>query len=290
MAVRSVAFAVAVTSFAACTLAFDLDPTGLAADDRDGDGIGNTTDSCPDVANVDQSDTDDDGYGDACDTCKLLPTARLHDDDGDGLGDECDPCPGVSDFHEDRDADGVGDGCDHDSTTMSTRVLFDPLLAIEAPWLATGDWTTLGDAVVASVGGARIAGSDVLVSGPSWWIELGVRTQAPGVIDRFGVELIDPSDGRVVVSCIAYCADDGTGCRIELDADGMFATTQFLPVAVPRTIFRLHQDPAGLFSERTACSALGRRTGIGFPSPTMPLIVVVVGSPQTDLHYIEVVR
>lgn len=35
--------------------------------DRDGDGIDNASDNCPDVANPDQTDTDGDGIGDACD-------------------------------------------------------------------------------------------------------------------------------------------------------------------------------------------------------------------------------
>jgi len=36
--------------------------------DTDGDGIPNTTDNCPNVANPTQTDTDGDGIGDACDT------------------------------------------------------------------------------------------------------------------------------------------------------------------------------------------------------------------------------
>lgn len=37
--------------------------------DRDGDGIPNAIDNCPDVANPDQKDTDGDGIGDLCDEC-----------------------------------------------------------------------------------------------------------------------------------------------------------------------------------------------------------------------------
>lgn len=35
--------------------------------DRDGDGVVDSTDNCPDAANADQADTDGDGIGDACD-------------------------------------------------------------------------------------------------------------------------------------------------------------------------------------------------------------------------------
>ena len=37
--------------------------------DKDGDGINNSEDNCPDVANADQKDTDNDGIGDDCDAC-----------------------------------------------------------------------------------------------------------------------------------------------------------------------------------------------------------------------------
>ena len=35
--------------------------------DRDGDGVPDNTDNCPDIANPDQADSDGDGDGDACD-------------------------------------------------------------------------------------------------------------------------------------------------------------------------------------------------------------------------------
>ena len=38
--------------------------------DKDGDGIADKCDNCPDDPNEDQLDSDGDGWGDVCDTCK----------------------------------------------------------------------------------------------------------------------------------------------------------------------------------------------------------------------------
>lgn len=43
-------------------------------DDSDGDGVEDSKDNCPTVANADQADTDGDGIGDACDPCPSAGT------------------------------------------------------------------------------------------------------------------------------------------------------------------------------------------------------------------------
>jgi hypothetical protein len=47
--------------------------TSVDPNDRDHDGVANTTDNCPDVANPQQSDGDGDMKGDACDPCPSQP-------------------------------------------------------------------------------------------------------------------------------------------------------------------------------------------------------------------------
>jgi hypothetical protein len=81
----------------------DGDGTGdVCDDDRDGDGIANAEDNCPDVSNADQADADGDGTGDVCD-----------DSDSDGVLDSVDNCLNTANPNqEDIDGDGIGDVCD----------------------------------------------------------------------------------------------------------------------------------------------------------------------------------
>jgi hypothetical protein len=76
--------------------------------DADADGLCDSADDCPAVANPDQVDSDGDGLGDACDPC---PGGDL---DGDGACDASDNCPGLSNPGQaDADSDGLGDACDN---------------------------------------------------------------------------------------------------------------------------------------------------------------------------------
>lgn len=45
--------------------------------DRDGDGVADVFDNCPDDANPDQLDSDGDRIGDACDTMPTVPSLKL---------------------------------------------------------------------------------------------------------------------------------------------------------------------------------------------------------------------
>jgi hypothetical protein len=93
--------------------------------DMDADGLCDSADNCPEVANPDQKDTDTDLIGDLCDLCPLDknndadgdevcgdvdncpsdPNANQNDTDADKLGDVCDPCP--QDKNNDKDKDSV---------------------------------------------------------------------------------------------------------------------------------------------------------------------------------------
>jgi MYXO-CTERM domain-containing protein len=89
---------------------FEYDTYSTAPADSDGDGVDDSLDNCPAVANAGQEDADADGLGDACDPCPADPT---DDFDGDGLCADVDNCPAVNNPNqEDDDSDGLGDACD----------------------------------------------------------------------------------------------------------------------------------------------------------------------------------
>jgi hypothetical protein len=73
--------------------------------DRDGDGVPDAIDNCPDVFNPDQADSNHNGIGDACEP----------DSDGDGVPDSSDNCPNqFNPDQADADGNGIGDACDPD--------------------------------------------------------------------------------------------------------------------------------------------------------------------------------
>jgi subtilisin family serine protease/sugar lactone lactonase YvrE len=148
--------------------------------DRDGDGVLDPVDNCPDRPNPGQEDADHDGVGDLCDDCPLAADPGQTDTDGDHVGDACDPCtdrdhdgfgdpvtaantcpadncPGLSNpTQSDRDGDGIGDACDpctdsdHDGFGDPDRPLIscraDNCPAIANPGQEDADGDGLGDA------------------------------------------------------------------------------------------------------------------------------------------------
>ncbi len=108
-------------------------PDHLPADgDADSDGLLNSVDNCPCVANHNQRDTDADGVGDDCDNCPAAANFCQVDSNGDGVGDACaqpdrdhdrdgdgvpdwkDNCPDTPNASQaDSDGDAVGDACDN---------------------------------------------------------------------------------------------------------------------------------------------------------------------------------
>ncbi len=106
--------------------------SGIAAGDKDGDGVPDANDNCPSVFNPirpmdngKQADADNDNIGDACDKCPLdsgescTPPA-YGDMDGDGVANGTDNCPEDPNADQvDADGDGKGAACDKDGAGAS---------------------------------------------------------------------------------------------------------------------------------------------------------------------------
>ncbi|MBL9175005.1 MAG: thrombospondin type 3 repeat-containing protein, partial [Verrucomicrobiales bacterium] len=114
--------------------------------DSDADGVPDSTDNAPDVANPGQEDLDNDGVADVIDT----------DVDGDGVPNSVDNCPGVPNpGQEDTNGDGTGDACQ--------RAVYD----LAAGWSDSANpnppWSYLLDGVP---GASNLRGGDVFTDPP----------------------------------------------------------------------------------------------------------------------------
>lgn len=95
--------------------------------DRDGDGVPDESDLCPDTPDKEQRDYDRDGFGDACDACPHIATTANVDGDRDGVGDECDPAPATA----------------GDSIALWVDFKGDP--DVIATWTKAGTWNVVGE-------------------------------------------------------------------------------------------------------------------------------------------------
>jgi hypothetical protein len=187
--------------------------------DRDGDGVPDDVDLCPDAADP-----------------------RQHDEDADGVGDACDRCPHLSDpAQDDGDADGVGDACDPDDTADNEIVAFlsfdDPALppgwaaVVEAgsPWtVADGDLSVSmdGDDVALFTTEPTPSGARVVVE-----TELTIDAVAPWVSGYAfrTIAIVDDAEGAVT-------ADDATWLGLIQNAQtGESATLEALLLRAGRT-------------------------------------------------------
>ena len=80
--------------------------------DRDGDGVPDSTDNCPDVVNPDQLDGDGDGVGDACDDT---------------------PCGGVIHFQDPQLEQSVRDELAIGPDVTLTPCMLDAMMSLQAP-------------------------------------------------------------------------------------------------------------------------------------------------------------
>ena len=114
---------------------FDKNGEGDACEDSDGDGVLDKTDICPTIPNPDQKDSNFNGVGDVCE-----------DADNDGVMDAYDNCKNVANVDQaDSDGDGIGDVCDTDSDNDGIIDSEDNCPNVANPDQADADGDKIGD-------------------------------------------------------------------------------------------------------------------------------------------------
>jgi len=206
--------------------------------DTDGDGVVDTEDNCPTVANADQADADEDGIGDVCDddfvdvdgdgvgegdNCPNDANPEQEDADEDGVGDACDNC--VNDANEDQadaDADDVGDVCEGDRDGDGVLDDDDNCLITTNPDQADTDGDGIGDACDNAPGRPNPGQEDGDGDGVA-----DIEDNCPSNANADQADVDDDGLGDVCDNCPANAnadqadADgDGTGDACEGDGDG----------------------------------------------------------------------
>ena len=124
--------------------------------DTDGDGIPDTSDNCPQLANADQADSDGDGVGDACDNCSAVANTDQADANNNSVGDLCEnttpATPGA--------ISGTSTIC---SGTLNTYSIATVVGATSYTWTLPGGWTGTSNTISIDATASATSG-DILVT------------------------------------------------------------------------------------------------------------------------------
>ncbi len=232
--------------------------------DRDGDGVPDGRDNCPDVANPDQ-----------------------HDEDNDGIGDACDGCPPISDPSQpDADGDHVDDACDPHPHTAGDRIeLFESFRnGVPSSWTVTGTWTPVADGVSTTVmagGGASL--SPPFVPSANGTVSAGIIPNAlSGNLQGIGVVSPASADFTKGAACLLFLPAGTTEHHeglVDLTTTGVLTSQAYSwSLGLP---YILMEQRAGTLSTCTVVALGGGRVGIGTTvaaTPASPRIAVGTSS------------
>lgn len=184
--------------------------------DRDGDGVLNANDNCPDTYNPLQEDGDLDGVGDVCDNCQLIANSLQEDDDNDGDGNVCDNCPTVANpSQSDGDDDGYGDACDNcaavsnpaqeDSDSDGYGDVCDNCPTVYNPLQEDADSNGVGDACNYVCGDINSSGDGPDISDLVYLVDWMFTDGPPP--ENWGAADVDGSGGIADIADLVYLVD-----------------------------------------------------------------------------------
>lgn len=183
-----------------CTFTNTFEPA--PPPDVDGDGVPDSTDTCPNVANSNQLDSDGDGLGDPCDICPAAFNPDQADTDGDTVGDACDNAPTIPNENQlDSDEDGGGDVADN-------------CITVANPTQIDTDADGIGDACEPTTGTLTVIKNVVCVAG----------AQCPNLPDPSAYTMLVLPQGRETISFRGSV--EGTTVRLE---PGDYLTGEVFP-------------------------------------------------------------
>lgn len=191
--------------------------------DRDGDGVPDERDVCPDHHDPEQLDDDGDGVGNACDACPCV-ISDLRDRDGDGIPDACD-C--------DADADGCNNRRLGEIASIPACEGYPPCelngefrpgsFPPPIPARIASDVVPLGCDDLAR--GGECANHDATLPGGDGFIDdCDFDDDADGIDDdgaRDGHDLYTPCTDGVTVRCDDNCENVPNPDQFDTDGDGL---------------------------------------------------------------------
>jgi hypothetical protein len=247
---------------------------GSANGDRDGDGVLDSVDNCPDTYNPTQDDEDGDHVGDLCDPCP--PSTNNADADGDGVGDACDPNPATP-----------GD-------QLVAFVGFSS--SVPATWTPAGSFSmTGGDAVLDAGNGAT---ATLTTDSPSG---AGVEIRAALMVDKINATGLNLGSMNVIermqpgtdasIACQLSGLNNGTQEELRIydgSTSTALATTAHSFANGTEVELRLARSGTSYTCHATGPSQ--QLTKSAAFSPASPRIGVRVHGAKANFHWIMIVQ